>query len=96
MREQCEGCSLDINPFIKGPSEKELAVQPAFKSYTWFQFDILTPYSYITLFHLCLSLPIFSYINSGFNLGGSQMHSCKVILSVKMSTHFEFILLVAN
>lgn len=96
MREQCEGCSLEINPFIKGLSEKELAVQPVFMSYTWFQFDILAPYSYITLFHLCLSLSIFSYINSGFNFWGSQMHSCKVILSLKASTYFEFVLLVAN
>lgn len=40
---------------LKGPSEKELAVQPVFMSYMWFSFDILTLYSYITLFHLCLS-----------------------------------------
>lgn len=97
MREQCGACGgVRWRPIcVKGPSEKKISCLACIYALHM----VLIWHTYLLFLHnpissLCLSR--FSSINSGCNFLSSQMHYCKLIFSLKMSSYFAFVLMIAN
>lgn len=95
MREQCGECG-DVrwrSIRLKDPLRERINclayIYPFHVVLIWYT---LTFYSYITLFHLCL-FPVSLILTLVLILGAPK---CKLIPSLKMSSYFAFVLMIAN